>query len=194
MTPTRILIVDDDSLIRMDLRELLHGMEYQIVGEAGDAQSAIHLARSLRPDLVIMDIRMSGELDGIDAAATLTAENLAPVLLLTAFSDMELVQRANEAGVTGYVLKPFSAAEIRPAIEVTLARYREFQALRRETDTLRDQLETRKVVERAKGVLMSEYKLSEAEAFSRIQKASMNSRKPMRTIAEAILLSKQLAG
>ena len=113
MAQTRIIIVDDDSLIRMDLRDLLQRMGYLVVGEAGDAQSSINTARSLRPDLVIMDVRMAGDKDGIDAAATLTAERLAPVLLLTAFSDMDLVQRATEAGVGGYLLKPFSEGELR---------------------------------------------------------------------------------
>jgi response regulator NasT len=193
MAQTRIIIVDDDSLIRMDLRDLLQRMGYLVVGEAGDAQSGINTARSLRPDLVIMDVRMAGDKDGIDAAATQTAERLAPVLLLTAFSDMDLVQRATEAGVGGYLLKPFSEGELRPAIEVTLARFREFQELSREAQDLRDQLDTRKLVERAKGVLMNQLHLSEEEAFSRIQKASMNTRKPMKAIAEAILLSKQIS-
>jgi response regulator NasT len=193
MAQTRIIIVDDDSLIRMDLRDLLQRMGYLVVGEAGDAQSGINTARSLRPDLVIMDVRMAGDKDGIDAAATLTAERLAPVLLLTAFSDMELVQRATEAGVGGYLLKPFSEGELRPAIEVVLARFREFQELSREAQDLRDQLDTRKLVERAKGVLMNQLHLSEEEAFSRIQKASMNTRKPMKAIAVAILLSKQIS-
>ena len=193
MAQTRIIIVDDDSLIRMDLRDLLQRMGYLVVGEAGDAQSGINTARSLRPDLVIMDVRMAGDKDGIDAAATLTAERLAPVLLLTAFSDMELVQRATEAGVGGYLLKPFSEGELRPAIEVVLARFREFQELSREAQDLRDQLDTRKLVERAKGVLMNQLHLSEEEAFNRIQKASMNTRKPMKAIAEAILLSKQIS-
>jgi response regulator NasT len=193
MAQTRIIIVDDDSLIRMDLRDLLQRMGYLVVGEAGDAQSGINTARSLRPDLVIMDVRMAGDKDGIDAAATLTAERLAPVLLLTAFSDMDLVQRATEAGVGGYLLKPFSEGELRPAIEVTLARFREFQELSREAQDLRDQLDTRTLVERAKGVLMNQLHLSEEEAFSRIQKASMNTRKPMKAIAEAILLSKQIS-
>jgi response regulator NasT len=193
MAQTRIIIVDDDSLIRMDLRDLLQRMGYLVVGEAGDAQSGINTARSLRPDLVIMDVRMAGDKDGIDAAATLTAERLAPVLLLTAFSDMDLVQRATEAGVGGYLLKPFSEGELRPAIEVTLARFREFQELSREAQDLRDQLDTRKLVERAKGVLMNQLHLSEEEAFNRIQKASMNTRKPMKAIAEAILLSKQIS-
>jgi AmiR/NasT family two-component response regulator len=194
MAQTRIMIVDDDSLIRLDLHDMLERMGYLVVGEAGDAQSAINAARALRPDLVIMDIRMGGELDGIDAAKLLTAEQIGPVLLLTAFSDIELVRRAKEAGVVGYVLKPFSEAELRATVEVTLARFQERQALERESIDLREELETRKLVERAKGVLMNELKVSEAEAYNRIQKASMNTRKPMRDIAEAILLSKQISG
>lgn len=193
MAQTRLIIVDDDSIIRLDLRELLTQMGYGVVGEAADAGSAILLARDTKPDLVIMDIRMPGDLDGIDAAATLTAEGVAPVLLLTAFSDPELVRRATEAGVVGYLLKPFSEGELRPAIEVTLARFGEFQALRHESQDLREQLETRKLVERAKGVLMAQFSLNEAEAFRRIQKASMDTRRPMRAIAEAILLTSQVS-
>jgi two-component system, response regulator PdtaR len=193
MAQTRLIIVDDDSIIRMDLRGLLTEMGYTVAGEAADAQTAITLARDIRPDLVIMDIRMPGDLDGIDAAATLTAEHIAPVLLLTAFSDPELVRRATEAGVVGYLLKPFSEGELRPAIEVTLARFREFQEMVRETHDLREQLETRKLVERAKGVLMAQFNLNEAEAFRRIQKASMDTRRPMKAIAEAILLTSQVS-
>src|SRR6476620_10580248 len=139
MAQTRLIIVDDDSIIRLDLRELLKGMGYNVIGEAADATSAINLARDIRPDLVIMDIRMPGDLDGIDAAATLTAEGVAPVLLLTAFSDPDLVRRATEAGVVGYLLKPFSEGELRPAIEVTLARFREFQEMAKDAHDLREQ-------------------------------------------------------
>jgi AmiR/NasT family two-component response regulator len=192
MTQTRLIIVDDDSIIRLDLRDLLTQMGYEVAGEAPDAQTAITLAREIKPDLVIMDIRMPGGPDGIDAAATLTQEKVAPVLLLTAFSDLELVRRAAEAGVVGYLLKPFSEDELRPTIEITLARFHEFQILAQESQDLREQLETRKLVERAKGVLMAQFKLSEAEAFRRIQKASMDTRRPMKAIAEAILLSSQV--
>src|SRR5689334_22150647 len=148
MAQTRIMVVDDDSLIRMDLRDMLGRMGYLVVGEAGDAQSAINAARTLRPDLVIMDIRMGGDLDGIDAAGRLAAEQISPVLLVTAFSDVDLVQRAKEAGVVGYVLKPFSEGELHAAVEITLARFGEQQQLRRESQTLRDELESRKIVER----------------------------------------------
>jgi AmiR/NasT family two-component response regulator len=193
MAPKRLVIVDDDTIIRLNLREQLQHLGYVVAGEAGDAQSAIHLTRELRPDLVIMDVRIAGSMDGIDAAAAITAEHIAPVLLLTGFSDQALVQRATAAGEVGYLLKPVTKNELRPVIEITLARCQEFQAATAEADELRDQLETRKLVERAKGVLMQHYSLSEPEAFQRMQKISMNSRKPMRSIAEAILLAQQIA-
>src|SRR4051794_25224838 len=193
MPETRLIVVDDDSIIRLDLRDLLERMGYKVIAEAADANAAVAMARELDPDLVIMDIRMPGDRDGIDAAAELTGERIAPVLLLTAFSDPELVRRAAEAGVVGYLLKPFSEGELRPAIEVTLARFREFKELASETDNLRDQLETRKLVERAKGVLIAQFNLTEAEAFRRIQKATMDPRRPMKAIAEAILLTSQVS-
>lgn len=186
-TPLRIVVADDESIIRLDLREMLVSLGYTVVGEAGDGQTAINVARETRPDLVIMDVKMP-ELDGIAAAKLLTEERIAPVLLLTAFSQQELIARAREAGVVGYLVKPFREAELVPAIEVAVARFGEFRALERETADLRDQIETRKLVERAKGVLM-ETGLKEAEAFRKIQKLSMDTRKSMREIAEAILLA-----
>ena len=153
--------------------------------------SAVNLARELRPDLVIMDIKMPG-MDGIAAAKVLTEEKVAPVLLLTAFSQQDLVERAKEAGVVGYIVKPFREAELVPAIEIALARFQEFQALEKETADLKETLETRKLVDRAKGLLMDTHGLTEAEAFRKIQKMSMNTRKPMKEIAEAILLTHQM--
>jgi two-component system, response regulator PdtaR len=188
---TRIVIADDESVIRMDLREMLAALDYLVVGEAGDGLSAVNLARELRPDLVIMDIKMP-DLDGIAAAKILTEEQIAPVLLLTAFSQHDLVERAKEAGVVGYIVKPFRESELRPAIEVSLARFGEFRAIQREVSDLRDSIETRKLVERAKGVLMDANGLKEAEAFRRIQKLSMNTRKSMREVAEAILLTHEV--
>src|SRR5881392_2955875 len=188
---TRIIIADDDPIIRMDLREMLTGLEYLVIGEAGDGQSAVNLARELRPDLVIMDIRMP-DMDGIAAAETLTQEKIAPVLLLTAFGDQPLVERAKEAGVVNYIVKPLRESEVSPAIEVALARYNEFRALEEKTRTLSEQLETRKIVERANGVLMEKQGRSEQEAFRKIQKASMNNRKSMREVAEAILLANEM--
>jgi response regulator NasT len=187
----RIVIADDESIIRMNLKETLVGMGYLVVGEAGDGSSAIHLARELRPDLVVMDIKMP-KLDGIQAAKVLTEEQIAPVLLLTAFSDRELVERALEAGIGGYVVKPFRDAELLPAIELCLNRYQEFKELGKEMNDLKDKLETRKLVERAKGVLMDTQGLKEQEAFRKIQQLSMNTRKSMSEIAQAILLTAQI--
>lgn len=188
---TRVVIADDDPIIRMDLREMLNGLGYMVVGEAGDGQSAVNQARELRPDLVIMDIRMP-EMDGIEAARTLTSEDIAPVLLLTAYSEPELVQRATQAGVIGYLVKPFREAQLGPAIDVTLSRFREFRQLRTELGNTREALEARKVIERAKGLLMERYNLSESDAFRRIQKRSMDTRKSMREVAEAILLANEM--
>ena len=190
-TPRRILVADDEPLIRLDLREMLATLGYQVVGEAADGATAVRLARETRPDLVIMDIQMP-ELNGIEAARTLTAENIAPVLLLTAYSQKELVENAQQAGVVGYLVKPFRDSDIQPAVEVALARFEEFRAVREQVRTLEESLETRKIVDRAKGVLMDTQGLKEADAFRRIQKLSMDSRKSMRDVAEAILLAHQV--
>lgn len=187
----RLVIADDESIIRMNLRETLVGLGYLVVGDAGDGVSAIHLARELRPDLVIMDIKMP-KLDGIQAAKVLTEEKIAPVLLLTAYSDRELVERARDAGVVNYIVKPFREAELLPAIEIALARFAEFNSMATELGDLKDTMETRKLVERAKGVLMDTQGLKEQEAFRKIQQLSMNTRKSMREIAQAILLTAQI--
>jgi response regulator NasT len=190
-TPRRILIADDEPLIRLDLREMLTALGYQVVGEANDGATAVRLARETCPDIVIMDIQMP-ELNGLDAAQILTAENIAPVLLLTAYSQKELVERAQQVGVVGYLVKPFRDSDIQPAVEVALARFEEFRALREQVRTLEESLETRKIVDRAKGILMDSQGLKEAEAFRRIQKLSMDARKSMREVAEAILLAHQV--
>src|SRR5215469_14339621 len=189
--PTRVIIADDEAIQRMDLKDILTKQGYLVVGEAGDGLSAINLARELRPDLVVMDIRMP-DLDGIAAAETLTQEKIAPVVLLTAYSDQPLVDRAREAGVVSYIVKPLRESQVSPAIEMALARYSEFRAMEEKARTLSDQLETRKIVERAKGLLMEKQGLSEQEAFRKIQKASMNNRKSMREVAEAILLTNEM--
>lgn len=191
MAKTRVVIADDESLIRLDLKEMLTNLGYLVVGEAGDGLSAVNLARELKPELVVMDIKMPN-MDGIAAAKVLTEEHIAPVLLLTAFSQQDLVERAKEAGVVGYIVKPFREQELVPAIEVALERFREFRALEKEVNDLKDAFETRKLVDRAKGLLMDSQGLTEAEAFRKIQKMSMNSRKSMREIAEAILLTHQV--
>jgi response regulator NasT len=191
MAKTRVVIADDESVIRMDLKEMLTNLGYLVVGEAGDGVSAVNLARELKPDLVVMDIKMPN-MDGIAAAKILTEEHIAPVLLLTAFSQQDLIERAKEAGVVGYIVKPFREQELVPAIEVALERFREFRALEKEVADLKEAFETRKLVDRAKGILMDTQNLTEAEAFRKIQKMSMNSRKSMREIAEAILLTHQV--
>lgn len=190
MERTRLIIADDESVIRTDLREMLTTLGYLVVGDVGDGQSAVNLARELKPDVVIMDIKMPN-LDGIEAAQLLTQEKIAPVLLLTAYSQRDLVDRAKEAGVVGYLVKPFREQEIVPAIDIALARFQEFRELEKEVGDLKETLETRKVVDRAKGVLMDSQHLTEAEAFRKIQKMSMNTRKPMKEIAEAIILAQE---
>jgi len=188
MEPKRILIADDESIIRMDLKEMLNNLGYRVVGEAGDGQEALRLARELKPDLVIMDIRMP-HLDGIEAAKILTEEKIAPVVLLTAYSQKELIDRAKEAGVVGYLVKPFKEADLSPAIEVALARFGEFRQMVQEVDDLQHALLTRKLVDRAKGILMDQKGMTEAEAFRTIQVMSMNNRRPMKDVAEAIIMA-----
>jgi len=185
---TRLIIADDESLVRTDLREALTELGYLVVGEVGDGQSAVNMARELEPDVVVMDIKMPG-LDGIDAARILTQEKIAPVVLLSAYSQSDLIERASEAGVVGYLVKPFRETDLPPAIELAKARFGEFRALEQEVDNLAEALETRKKVERAKGILMDKQSLSESEAFRRIQKMSMNTRRPMKEVAEAIILA-----
>jgi response regulator NasT len=185
-----VIIADDESIIRMDLREMLTNLGYLVIGEVGDGRSAVNLARELRPDVVIMDIKMP-DMDGIDAARVLTEERIAPVLLLTAYSQQELIERAKDAGVVGYMVKPFRESDLAPAIEVAVARFAEFRALEKEVGDLTLALETRKLVDRAKGILMDSQGLTEAESFRKIQKMSMNIRKPMKEVAEAIILAQQ---
>lgn len=188
MERTRVIIADDESVIRADLREMLTNLNYLVVGEVGDGRSAVNLARELKPDVVIMDIKMP-DMDGIEAAKAMTQEKIAPVLLLTAYAQRDLVDRAKEAGVVGYLVKPFREQEIVPAIEIALARFGEFRELEKEVGDLNETLETRKVVDRAKGILMDSQGLTEQEAFRKIQKMSMNTRKPMKEIAQAIVLA-----
>ena len=187
----RIVIADDEALIRRDLREMLTNLGYLVVGDVGDGRSAVNLARELKPDLLIMDIRMP-DMDGIEAARILTEEGIAPVLLLSAYSQRDLVERAAAAGVSGYVIKPFDEANLLPAIEVVLARFNEYQEISREAARLEERLETRIVVDRAKGILMDHRGMSEQEAFRNIQRISMNSRKSMREVADAIILAHQM--
>jgi two-component system, response regulator PdtaR len=188
MESLRIVIADDEPIIRLDLRKTLENMGHQVVGEAGDGAKAVEMARDFKPDIVILDIKMP-EMDGIDAAKVVTTEGIAPVLLLTAYSQKDLVDRAKDAGVFAYLVKPFKEADLLPAMEIAISRYEEFIELENEVSDLENKLDTRKAVDRAKGILMDQYGLKEQEAFRRIQVQSMNTRKSMREIAEAIIIA-----
>lgn len=182
----RVVVAEDDSMIRMDVVEILSAEGYEVVGEAADGRRAVELTREHEPDLVLMDVKMP-VLDGISAAEEIAAERIAPVVLLTAFSQKELVERAREAGAMAYVVKPYTAADLIPAIEIAVSRFDEIVALEDEVTEMKDQFETRKLVERAKSLLISRMGLSEPEAFRWIQKTSMDRRLSMREVAEAIL-------
>ncbi len=185
-TTHRVLVAEDDSLIRMDLIEMLREEGYDVVGEAPNGQVAVDLTESLKPDLVIMDIKMPVR-DGIDAAAEIAKKRLAPVVMLTAFSQREFVEKARDAGALAYLVKPFSKADLVPAIEVAVSRYTELTTLESEVADLAERLETRKLVERAKGLLMASQSLSEPEAFKWIQRAAMDRRTTMKTVANVVI-------
>lgn len=184
----RVIIADDEPIIRLDLRKMLEDLGYDVVAETGDGAKAVEAARNLSPDFVILDIKMPN-MDGIDAAKLITDEKIAPVLLLTAYSQVDLVNRAKEAGVFSYLVKPFKESDLLPAIEIAMSRWTEFLELEKQARDFEDKLETRKAVDRAKGILMDQYALKEQEAFRRIQVQSMNTRKSMREIAEAIIIA-----
>jgi two-component system, response regulator PdtaR len=185
-TPFNVVIAEDEALIRLDLREMLEEEGYVVSGEAGDGETAVKLAEELRPDLVILDVKMPG-LDGISAAERITEAQLAPVIILTAFSQRDLVQRASEAGAMAYLIKPFTKADLVPAIEVAASRFAEIAALSAEAANLRDRLEVRKLLDRAKGALQDSRGMTEAQAFRWIQKTSMDRRQTMRAVAEEVL-------
>lgn len=189
MSKIRVLIADDDPIIRLDLKQMLESLGYEVVGEAGDGQQAVELARELQPDVCIFDVKMP-VMDGIEAVNIVTDENIAPTILLTAYSDKELIDRAKNAGVFAYLVKPFKPSDLTPSIEVARARFDQNLLLGKEVTNLADKLEARKLVDRAKGFLMDEHKINEAEAYRRIQIQSMNLRKTMREVAEAIILAK----
>jgi len=184
--PRRVVVAEDESLIRMDIVEILRDNGFDVVGEAGDGETAVALATELRPDLVIMDIRMP-QLDGIEAAKRLSENHIAPVVLLTAFSQKELVEQASEAGALAYVVKPFTPNDLLPAIEIALSRYQQILTLETEVADLVERFETRKLVDRAKGLLNERMGLSEPEAFRWIQKASMDRRTTMQAVAQAVI-------
>ena len=191
--PRRVVIAEDEALIRLDLAEMLREEGYQVVGEAGDGQEAVDLAESLRPDLVIMDVKMPRR-DGIDAAAEIAAKRIAPVVLLTAFSQRDLVEKARDAGAMAYLVKPFSISDLVPAIEVALSRFTEITELEREVADLGDRLETRKLVERAKGLLQAKHGMTEPQAFTWMQRAAMDRRTSMKRVAEVVLESMDTPG
>ena len=185
-TPVRIVIAEDEALIRLDLKETLEAEGYEVVGAVGRGDEAVELVKELHPDLAILDIKMPG-MDGIAAAREITATRRAAVLILTAFSQRDLVEQATDAGAFSYLVKPFQTADLIPAIEVALGRFADRRALEAEVEGTKERLETRRVVERAKGLLMDREKLSEADAFSYIQKTAMKHRAKMRNVAQQII-------
>ncbi|HSK27061.1 MAG TPA: response regulator [Jiangellales bacterium] len=182
----RVLVAEDEALIRLDLVEMLGEEGYDVVGEAGDGATAVRLAEELRPDLVVLDVKMP-VLDGISAAERIVEQRIAPVLMLTAFSQRELVERAREAGAMAYLVKPFTKADLVPAIEMAVSRHDQLAALEAEVADLTERLETRKLVDRAKGVLQARFGLTEPDAFRWIQKAAMDKRTSMREVAQVVL-------
>ncbi|MFF9396421.1 ANTAR domain-containing response regulator [Streptomyces griseoluteus] len=187
---TRVVIAEDEALIRLDLKEMLEEEGYTVVGEAGDGEQAVELAREHKPDLVILDVKMP-KLDGISAAEKIAEESIAPVLMLTAFSQRDLVERARDAGAMAYLVKPFSKTDVVPAIEMAVSRFTELKQLEQEVADLSQRLETRKLVDRAKSILQTEYGLSEPAAFRWIQKTSMDRRLSMQQVAEAVISDDQ---
>ncbi len=181
-----MLVAEDEALIRLDLVELLTDEGYEVVGEAGDGEAALDLARTLQPDLVVMDVKMP-KMDGITAASMIAEERIAPVVMLTAFSQRELVERAREAGAMAYVVKPFDASDVVPAIEIAMARYAEIRAVEEEVADLEERFASRKAVDQAKGLLQQGLGLTEPEAFRWIQKTAMDLRKSMREVAEGVI-------
>lgn len=185
-----VLVAEDEALIRLDLVELLTEEGYDVVGEAGDGEEAVKLARELVPDLVIMDVKMP-KMDGITAAEIIAEERIAPIVMLTAFSQRDLVERARDAGAMAYVVKPFGASDVVPAIEIAMGRFQEIAAIEDELASLEDRLESRKVIDHAKGILQQDLGLTEPEAFRWIQKTAMDLRKSMREVAEGVISHKK---
>jgi len=185
-TPIRVVIAEDEAIIRLDLKETLEEEGYDVVGETGRGDEAIELVRQLSPDLAILDIKMPG-LDGLSAAKEISSDRGAAVLILTAFSQRDLIERARDAGALAYLVKPFQKSELIPAVEVALGRFHEMKALHDEKLSLEEQLETRKVVDRAKGRLMDTYAMSENDAFRFLQKTAMDTRRPLKAVAQDVI-------
>ena len=183
---TRVVIAEDEAIIRLDLKETLQEEGYEVVGETGRGDEAVELVRQLEPDLAILDVKMPG-LDGLAAAREISTEKKAAVLILTAFSQRDLIEQARDAGALAYLVKPFQRSELIPAVEIALGRHREMRALHDQTQSLEDQLETRKKVDRAKGILMDNHGMGESDAFDWIQKAAMNRRVKAKDIAEQVI-------
>ena len=184
--PIRVVIAEDEAIIRLDLKETLEEEGYEVVGETGRGDEAVELVRALEPDLAILDIKMPG-LDGLAAAQEISGDKKAAVLILTAFSQRDLIERARDAGALAYLVKPFQKSELIPAVEVALGRFQEMRALQDQNLSLAEQLETRKLVDRAKGRLMDGHGLSEAEAFRFLQKTAMDTRQPLKAVAQQVL-------
>lgn len=184
--PLRVVIAEDEAIIRMDLRETLEEEGYEVIGETGRGDQAIELVRGLQPDLAILDIKMPG-MDGLEAARIINGEKICGVLMLTAFSQREVVEQARDAGALAFLVKPFQKSDLIPAIEVAMGRFRELRSLTGEIDALGEQLESRKVIDRAKGVLMDELTMSETDAFAFIQRTAMSERTRMRDVADRVL-------
>jgi two-component system, response regulator PdtaR len=182
----RVVIAEDEAIIRLDLRETLEEEGYEVVGETGRGDQAVELVRELRPDLAILDIKMPG-MDGLEAARAISSERICGVLMLTAFSQRDIIEEARDAGALAYLLKPFQKSDLIPAIEVAMGRFRELQALTGEVDALAEQLESRKVIDRAKGLLIDECGMREQDAFAFIQRTAMSERSKMSTVAQRVL-------
>ncbi|CAB4577790.1 unannotated protein [freshwater metagenome] len=184
--PTRVVIAEDEAIIRLDLKETLEEEGYEVVGETGRGDEAVALVRELQPEIAILDIKMPG-IDGLTAARQITADQLCAVLVLTAFSQRDLIEQARDSGALAYLVKPFQRSDLVPAIELAVGRFRELRALTEQTKSLEEQLETRKIVDRAKGILMDAHGLTEADAFAFVQKTAMRDRTTMRAVADGLI-------
>ena len=191
MKPLKILIADDEALLRLDLREMLEEAGHLVAGEAENGKTAVELTKQERPDLVIMDVKMP-EMDGLEAARLISEAKLAPVLLLTAYSQREIVQQATDSGVFAYLVKPIREEELFPAIEIAINRFEAFRRLKAALDKAKDDLETRKILDRAKGILMDQYKFTEKDAFQAMQKLSMDRRLSLKAVAKAVIASAEI--